>query len=156
MLRVLTIATCVVFGASLLAGIGRPTPVEAHVGATGIVKERMDLMKGLGDALKGLARVFKGEEVYDAARVAAAARRIEEGSGDHMLRLFPAGSTAHPSEARDAIWRDWAEFETAAEDLGDRAAALSPVAGDGPEQARAAFAAVAESCKACHQDFKAD
>lgn len=156
MLRVLMIATGVVFGASLLAGIGRPTPVDAHSGATGIVKERMDLMKGLGDELKGLARVFKGEEAYDAARVAAAARRIEEGSGDHMLRLFPAGSTQHPSEARNAIWRDWAEFEAAAEDLGTRAAALAAVAGNGPDAARTAFAALAQSCKACHQDFKAD
>lgn len=156
MFRFLTVASFALFGASLLAGIGRPTPVDAHSGATGIVKERMELMKGLGDELKGLARVFKGEEAYDAARVAAAARRIEEGSGDHMLRLFPAGSTQHPSEARNAIWRDWAEFEAAAEDLGTRAAALAAVAGDGPDAARTAFAALAQSCKACHRDFKAD
>lgn len=138
----------------LIGGLVALAEVEAHTGATGVVKERMDLMKALGDDMKRLAAIMKAEAAYDPALVAGLARRIEQGSGDHMLELFPEGSTDHPSEAREEIWLRWVEFEAKADALASQASALS-VAGDFDE-ARMAFAKVAESCKACHRDFKED
>ena len=50
--------------------------VQAHSGATGVVKERMALMKTLGGEIKKIAAMFKGEAAYDPGEIAAAARRI--------------------------------------------------------------------------------
>ena len=130
--------------------------VQAHSGATGVVKERMALMKRIGGEMKKIAAMFKGDAAYDPGEIAAAARRIEDGSGGHMLRLFPEGSTGHPSEAKDGIWRHWPEFETRADELGTEASALAAVADTGEAEARTAFGRLAKTCKACHQDFKSD
>ena len=130
--------------------------VQAHSNATGVVKERMDLMKSLGGEVKELARMFKGETPYDPRAVAASAKRIENLSGGHMLRLFPDGSTDAPSEAKADIWRHWPEFEAQADDLGTRASILAVFADQGEDQARLAFGRVVDACKSCHQDFKQD
>ena len=143
---------CALFAAALV-----PAPsVQAHDGATGIVKERMDLMKALGGEMKKLAAMFNGETPFDPAEIAAAASRIEDHSGGHMLRLFPEGSTDHPSEAKADIWRHWPEFEAKADDLGTRASVLAAVADTGEAESRVAFGRLAKTCKACHQDFKSD
>ena len=130
--------------------------VQAHSEATGVVKERMDLMKALGDEVKKLAKMFKGEVPYDAATVAASAARVEDHAGGRMLRLFPEGSTGHPSEAKDDIWRHWPDFEAKADDLGTQASALAAAADGGSDEAKEAFGRLVGTCKACHQDFKSD
>ncbi|WP_281685101.1 c-type cytochrome [Thalassobaculum salexigens] len=143
---------CALFAAALV-----PAPsVQAHDGATGIVKERMDLMKALGDDVKRLARMFKGETSYDPEAISAVAARIERRSGGDMLELFPEGSSGHPSEAKQDIWRHWPEFEAKADELATRASVLAAVADAGKGDARAAFGRLAGTRKACHQDFKED
>ena len=142
--------------ALLVFGLLPASVVQAHSGATVVVKERMDLMKALGGEMKKLAAMFNGETPFDPAEIAAAASRIEDHSGGHMLRLFPEGSTDHPSEAKADIWRHWPEFEAKADDLGTRASVLAAVADTGEAESRVAFGRLANTCKACHQDFKSD
>ena len=89
----------------------------AHGGATGIVKERMDLMLDMGNAMKVLKSTFKGDVAYDAASVRGAALRIRQHSGGNMTKLFPEGSLQMGSEARTEIWTDWERFEAMAVDL---------------------------------------
>lgn len=126
---------CALFAAALV-----PAPsVQAHAGATGIVKERMDLMKALGGDVKRLARMFEGETSYDSEEVSAAAARIDSRAGGDMLELFPEGSSGHPSEATEHIWRHWPEFEAKADELATRASVLAAVADAGKGDARAAF-----------------
>jgi len=137
------------------AAVGAAAP-RAHDGATGIVKERMEQMKSMSRAMKELAHMFKGEVPYDAPAVAAAARGIERRAGAKVTVLFPEGSAGHPSEAKEAIWHDWATFEAKADDLATRASALAASAADGVDGAKGAFADLAGTCKACHRSFKED
>ena len=48
----------------------------AHEGATGVVKERMDLMKGQQKQMKLIGEMAKGKKKFDAAKAAAAARDL--------------------------------------------------------------------------------
>ena len=54
--------------------------VSAHTGATGVVKERMDLMKALGGAMKQLNAMFANEKPYDREQVKLGSSRSTPGS----------------------------------------------------------------------------
>ncbi len=150
----------------------------AHSGATGIVKERMDQMSVIAKSMKAIGGMMKGETAYDAAVVEVEAAKIASHGGETLTKLFPEGSTKHPSEALPAIWTDWEQFETIAMDLSRYATALSDGASNergstggglssggltagGSEDADFAsmspddlFMKVAGTCSACHQDFR--
>ncbi|MEK9722941.1 MAG: hypothetical protein VW405_05580 [Rhodospirillaceae bacterium] len=66
----------IVFAALVALAAALPAGAPAHEGATGVVKERMELMEDLGRALKALAPMVKGQAPFDAARVKAYARLI--------------------------------------------------------------------------------
>ena len=50
----------------------------AHEEATGVVKERMDLMDSQKDAMKIIGLMAKGKTPFDGPKAAAAAKDIEE------------------------------------------------------------------------------
>ena len=87
--------SAVVLSAAVASGV-----VLAHGGATGVVKERMELMKDMKGAMKSLSEMFSGEATYDAAQVREAAAVLEAASGESMTRLFPEGSLHMPSEVQ--------------------------------------------------------
>lgn len=178
-----------VFAAALVAVIGAGGTVAlAHTGATGVVKERMELMESIGDATKALSEIMKGSVTYDAAKVKTLAKTIEGHGGETMTALFPKDSLDHPSQALPAIWTDWDRFSEIADQLSAYAGALGKAA-DNPRAAAstgmmqggsmmtqgggmmmgggapsadhlasmppdAAFMHVAQTCSACHQDFR--
>jgi cytochrome c556 len=115
----------------LLFSAGPATPL-AHSGAKGIVKERMTLMKSIGDAMKTLTAMFKGDVEYDAQAVRAAAEAINARGGDHMTHLFPDGSLQKPTEALPRIWEDWETFKQYAADLETYSAVLEAAADNEP------------------------
>jgi hypothetical protein len=82
----------ILVGAALLLG---GWPVQAHEGATGVVKERMAAMESMASATKEIRRRIVGIRDFptitaEAARIAALAQRLPE--------WFPPGSDAGPSE----------------------------------------------------------
>ena len=103
----------------------------AHSGATGVVKQRMDLMGTIGDAMKSLTDMMRGKTRYDAGRVRALARTIGDHGGDRMTGLFPKDSLQHPTEALPSIWTDWNRFSALAGELSRYAKALETSAGNG-------------------------
>ena len=136
-------------------------------------------MKGIGAAMKEIKAMLRGEKAYSARSLAAQARRIRDGSGAAMTRLFPKDSLQGPSEASPDIWQRWELFERLARDLGARAESLALAAERaGPESATetgskqlatmpekdagppgsklpmAEFAELAKSCAACHREFR--
>jgi cytochrome c556 len=174
-----------------------------HSGATGVVKQRMELMDNIGNAMKSLTAMMRGKETYDAARVRDLARLIGDHGGESMTGLFPEGSIMGPSEALPAIWTDWEHFSSLAGQISDYASALEAAAANeraaagggmmanqgmmgqgqgmmgggqgmmmgqgsmmGQSQAGpsveqlstmppdAAFMHLAQTCSACHQDFR--
>lgn len=106
----------------------------AHGGATGIVKERMDAMKAMGDAVKTVTAMFKGDTDYDTDAVKAAARSIKSHSGDALIKLFPKGSAHKPSEALPKIWSDWDRFKNLAMRLEILSDGLARAAENAPGQ----------------------
>lgn len=130
----------------------------AHSGASGVVKKRMDHMGGIGKATKAIGHMLQGKIVWDPIAVRRLASEISAAGGTAMTRLFPDNSINGPSEARPEIWRDWDRFQRIAEDLKVRAAALAEGAGNardgGPAAPETLFAAMAGTCKACHQGFR--
>ena len=155
----------------------------AHEGATGIVKERMMAMDGVGKAMKEIKAMLRGQKAYDAQSLAILARRIRDQSGTALTRLFPEDSLRHPSKASPEVWQRWELFERLARDLGTSAEALAVAAEQSDHKAQsddasgkdskqsanasaddaasqtvelpmAEFAKLARSCAACHREFR--
>ncbi|TCD15415.1 c-type cytochrome [Oricola cellulosilytica] len=118
------------FGAGAIS-LSAVAAAFAHGGATGIVKERMDAMGAMGDAIKTLSAMMRGETGYDAAVVQREAGKIETHGGKAMTSLFPEGSDGAPSEAKSEIWSNWKEFEALAVRLESLAAGLERAAENG-------------------------
>lgn len=119
----------IVTGAVLASTLG--VAALAHSGATGVVKDRMEAMKEMQQAVKSVAPMMSGSAPYDEAAVRRAADTFRRHSGSALTDDFPKGSTQPPSEARPAIWQDWDRFEDLAETLGVMAEGLSRAAGNG-------------------------
>ena len=125
----------------------------AHSGATGIVKERMDMFKKNQDNLKAIKSHIRSGDYESIVKLADEIRDWAV----KMPEYFPEGSTEKPSEASPAIWADFDGFknaamknETAAKQLIDAAKA------ENQEAVVDGFKAVATSCKSCHQSYKLD
>ena len=105
--------------------------VFAHGGATGIYKERMDAMMTMGNVVKSLAAMMRGEVEYDSSAVRDAATTFQAHSGQTMTTLFPEGTTEMPSEARPEIWQEWETFASLADQLHVYAEGLEKAADNG-------------------------
>lgn len=160
----------------IFALICSPMAVVAHDGATGIVKERMELMKAIGQSMKSLGAVFKGQVEYDPVVIEGAARDIQALSGSKMTALFPDGSLHQPSEALPTVWEEWVKFENLAILAESYSGALAAAAnnpsadggmrlsdmgvGDGDPATLAAgapqraFGFLAKTCSNCHETFR--
>lgn len=103
----------------------------AHSEASGVVKDRMEAMEEMRDAVKRVAPMMSGAAAYDPQAVREAARVIEGHSGDALKSLFPEGSIQPSSEARPVIWSDWPRFSDLADALGIAARGLGMAAGNG-------------------------
>ena len=103
----------------------------AHSGATGVVKERMDAMDELGEVMKRLTPMMRGQSDYDPNIVRSAADTMIGHAGAQMTELFPQGSNGKPSEALDVIWEDWEEFAALAEALRTSAEGMKLAADNG-------------------------
>jgi len=131
----------------------------AHEDADGVVKQRMQAMKDMGQAMKDLAAMVRRETSYDAERVKANTRTIAGHAGPSMLSLFPEGSNGPPSEARQEVWQDWQDFARLASDLAEKATAMEvaarqDVGSNSSTPMAPAFAALGKVCSACHKSFR--
>jgi cytochrome c556 len=127
----------------------------AHEGAKGVVKERMDLMKGQQKATKVIGDMAKGKTRFDAAKAAKAARELET-TTRKIPDLFPKGSSGHPSEALDEIWTDWDAFSGDAADAEAAAKALAAtLEGAAGQDWKEGFKKLISACKSCHESFRA-
>lgn len=135
--------------AALLAG---SFAAAAHEGATGVVKERMDLMEAIGKDFKDIGQRLQANR--NLPSIAERARRIEERSA-RIAALFPSGSLERPSDALPVIWERWEEFEERAKGLRNASAGLAEAAPAGdPKLVSERFRALTRSCNACHDAFR--
>jgi len=140
--------------ALLLSGLFLLGEVSAHGGATGVVKERMELMKSLGDRMKTMAAMVKGKAPFDAVAMADSAREIQQTAPD-ITHLFPEGSLHKPSEALPSVWEEREKFNELAEGLIREAGNLNGVAMAGDRRSiMIQFTKVGKTCSSCHTDFR--
>lgn len=126
----------------------------AHGGATGVVKQRMDAMGTIGDAVKVIGQMLRGTTEYDPVAIETAAGVIAAHAGNNLTQLFPEDSIKGPSEALPAIWSDWVTFQEQADRLETSALKLTTTAGADKAEIGKVFGDVAGTCKACHEKFR--
>ena len=118
------------------------------------IKDRQELMKGNGKAVKGVVAMLKGEKPYDGAAAGKAMKDIN-GSLVTFVTLFPKGSeTGGDTEAKPDIWDNKAEFESRAKDLEAATAKAAAAAAGGLDAFKVAFGDVGKACKSCHEKFR--
>ena len=137
-----------------VAAVGVSPRAHAHQNATGVVKERMDLMKEMGVRTKAIGRMLKGKTSLDPEFVREAAIFI--GAASSSFRdMFPPGSDQKPTETLPAVWSEWPRFESSLDELSETAAELEEAAKDADEEAiLRGFVNVAKACKSCHERFR--
>ena len=137
--------------AALVVGIMAALPALAHDHATGVVKERMDMMEAMAKRMKAIrARI---EAKRDLAAIKADAEAVAS-HASHTVHLFPPGSTQRPTEAKGAIWQNWADFERKAAALETESKKLANASPSDLAALTAQFRAVSQACGACHELYR--
>ena len=122
-----------------------------------VVEYRQSVYNIIGWNFKPIGAMMKGEVPFDAAAVARHAQYVEM-----MSKAAPEGfakgtgpDVVKDTEAKPEIWTKSSEFDTKMKDFQQEATKLSEVAKGGDEKAiKVQFGKTAETCKACHKEFR--
>ena len=141
------IATAIV---GCIVGMG----LSVSIAQADAVSDRIAAMKQVGDSMKAIAAMAKGEAAFDAAVVKTNADKMAS-QFETAKGLFPPGSETgeKPSRSKAEIWTDKDGFLKL---LDDSIVAANAVAAVSEESAlRPALGALGNnSCKACHEKFR--
>ena len=102
---------------TLLACVASATLALAHEGATGVVKERMDLMETQKDAMKVIGEMAKGKTPFDAAAATKAAGDIT--STAKKIPELTASAAVASSIVPGRNWRRREQERRAPRNLGE-------------------------------------
>jgi cytochrome c556 len=118
-----------------------------------VIKERQDHLKSIGDAVKPVGAMYKGEADFDLAKVQAALKVMQE-KAPLLPALFPDDSkTGEDTEALPIIWDEKADFESRFKKLGDAAKAAEASITD-EETFPDTWKEVMGNCSGCHKKFR--
>ena len=123
----------------------------AHDHATGVVKERMEMMESMAKRMKAIRDRI--DRKRDLAGIKTEAEVIAS-QAPHLVHLFPPGSTQKPTDARAAIWQEWPDFERKAKDLEAESKKLMAASPDDYRVMSAQVRAVTQTCVACHENYR--
>jgi cytochrome c556 len=126
-------------------------PSVAHDHATGVVKERMDMMEVMAKRLKAIRARIDGKRDLAAIKVDAEAIAAH---APHLVHLFPPGSTQKPTDARATIWQNWNDFERKATALEVESKKLINTSAGDLAALSTQVRAVTEACGACHEKYR--
>ena len=124
----------------------------AHDHATGVVKERMEAMETMAKAMKAIRGHLRANRNLEMVRPLA--RSIEE-LAKRMPALFPPGTDRQPSEAKRAVWQNWADFESRAQAVAVASATLAEADSRDAKAIAAQARLVFDACGACHELYRA-
>jgi cytochrome c556 len=118
-----------------------------------VIKERQDHLEKIGDAVKPVGAMYKGEADFDLAKVQAALKVIQE-KAPLLPPLFPDDSkTGNDTEALPIIWDEKADFESRYKKLGEAAKAAEASITD-EETFPDTWKEVMGNCSGCHKKFR--
>jgi len=124
---------------------------KGHEHATGVVRERMELMTEMGDRLLAISKRLRANKELD--RIAPDARAIKDAS-EKIASQFPSGSTQFPTAAKPVVWQQWSDFSEKAKKLRTEAEKLSTTSPSDGDALRSQFRAVAFACDGCHETYR--
>jgi cytochrome c556 len=124
------------------------------------IKARQSMFQLYNFSTGILGDMAKGKIPYDAAAATEAATNLSAVANLGQSQFWPAGSdNATDGNARTRalpkIWTTFPAITEKADALKTAAADLVPAAGAGLESLQNAMGAVGDSCKGCHQEFRA-
>ena len=141
----------VYIGFLLISSIVFITPLLAHEGATGIVKERMDKFKMSKKMMQTIHRSIQNKDFETIEKSGITLLKWSK----EMINYFPEGSEVAPSEASGDIWLDPEGFKKAVNKF--ELASLKLVDNSKEknfDKTVVAFRGLARTCKGCHQKFR--
>lgn len=120
------------------------------------IKFRQSALTVMGTYFSRLGAMAPGKAPYDAAVAAADAELVAMVSHLPWQAFGPGTDKGRETAARPEIWQEQAKFKERAEKMQSTVAqTLLPAAKSGNlDQLKAAFGPAAQSCKACHDDFR--
>ncbi|MBX2836579.1 MAG: cytochrome c [Gammaproteobacteria bacterium] len=132
--------------------------VYGHSGATGIVKQRMDGMKAMGETSKIVSDMYKGKKQFDRAAVVEAVEAFIL-HGEEMANLFPdtdESRTGSKTEALPLIWERWDDFSDYIEDFNKQTQNLKMTLSveHTHDELKKAFSKTIKTCSDCHRRFR--
>jgi cytochrome c556 len=130
----------------------------AHADGMQTVEARQAYFKSLGGSMKALVGVAKS---YDAAAAKAEAAKLDAVLATDVGPLFAPGTSEADfpgkSEAKASIWSNMDDFGAKGKAMNDAGAALVVAANSGdPAALGAALQKMGGTCKACHDDYRAE
>jgi cytochrome c556 len=140
-------------GIALATAIGFATLATMVQAQTDVIKQRQELMKSQGAAMKAINGILEANG--SVADIAVHAAKLDETS-HQITDLFPAGSDQGDTKAKADIWQNPDDFGAKTKDLQDQAAMLvTAVAGGDMAAVKAQYDKVGGACGGCHKVYKA-
>ena len=144
--RTTMIGTAIFVASVTLPLAGGHSPVEMREAA----------MKEVGKSTKLLGEMVKGETAFDAAAANEALTAMAAAVADFGT-YFPEGTALageNENAAAETIWTDRAGFDAAVAEFQQDIAAAVEAAPQSQDALATSFAAVAQNCKSCHEDYR--
>ncbi len=143
-------------GAAALLWVAASLPAQAQFrNPEDAVEYRQGAFTVMGTHFGRIGAMVQGKAPYDAAAAAQNAEIVAFMSKLPYAGFVEGTSDTKKGSAKANIWTDRAKFDQLAKKLQDEAAKLAVVAkSGGMDTLKPAFLSVAETCKACHDDYR--
>ena len=127
--------------------------VLSFADSRGIIKYRQNVMKSTAGHMGAIVDILKNRLPLEAHIVDHARSMLQ--ISRMILSMFPEGSGKGRTKSKQAIWENWSEFESAANNFERESAKLSEVAESGDMEALAKqVRATGKTCSGCHRNFR--
>ena len=131
--------------------LGAAATASGQQAAVDFRQSAMNLYKWYLGPMGGMV---KGKIPFDLMAFQKNAKGLATVASLDLLAGFPKGS-AEDTEAKNAIWERWSDFEKKYSALQQQSEKLASVAAGGDQAAiKAQFGETAKTCKGCHDDFR--
>lgn len=119
------------------------------------IEARQGLLKVVAQYFGPIVGIAKGQIPYDAALIEKNAGKVAQ-LAPMITDMFALDTSASgiETEAKAAIWADYADFSAKAATTTERAQALVAATAEGQGATMKAFGALGASCKSCHDSYR--
>ena len=146
-----------VSGALLLAAASVALPAAAQFAkAEDAIEYRQGAFRVLGHHFGRLGAMANGKMPYDAATAAADGEVIAAVAKLPARGFVPGSEKGHDTRAKPEVWKQLDKVKDLDQKMNAEVAKVAVAAKSGNlDQLKAAFGPAAQSCKACHDQFRA-